>query len=1134
MDCTCDFCSRFELRDSYVRGGLSKVYKAYDRDEDRMVAVKFLDQAQEPFLVKSMWEHEWRALKSFRSSYIVSLVKSGNARCKSALYIATERLAESLQDRLDRGLRPSSLKHWLGLANGLTEALELSHSSEIYHRDLKPGNIMFRSEMDDDWRPVLIDFGAANLPTSTDLETVAAFHTPLYSPPNFHLLDGPSRDLFALAAVLTVVIAKKQVTSREGLFAALEDLNSDSMVKGHLVRVLEKALRPSSDSVFSTVKAFSDGLREAKKSHLSANQPPQQLNFTLTQTAKEAIARVSGEEINLGAFFLRERLDGEFWIRFEDESLKSEAISSFSLLGSQVELVCAVDKKHGPKAPFVIKTVRSIPEVRFDKETQELDELSKLFSVRFLDFSGPSSLVHSTKALDLLQNLLRKQESVSSQRIQGQEMTDFIHSARNLIEARKRIQILAVPEVDFETIEHDADFLVVKPLVDVEVPENANWTIQGSDLRGTFFSLQNVEEGNLHLLSNRRLSSIPDRGRLIPHLGLNEVSFSRQVAALDSIESGDTIFPDFVSLLGGRGDLDSPKGAIELEREDLDKSKNIALSGAMNSRNLYVLEGPPGTGKTKYITALILEHLARNPSDRILIASQTNVAVDNVIERLPENLRGATLRVSKEDSSVVSDGAEPFILDNKIASWRSEIRDRTQGYLDSIMEEIPHLTSSLRILDQLSKLEALLLEGEQFSKRLKELRTTTTAELLDLDLDELPEDKQWIVKSIATTCAALRRLGTREEILSSNSSKTISAEIEAIHRREPELQAWKQLLDIHAFWLAKFQTDEKLRQLLIQKAQIIAGTCIGFVRDKHVRNMDFDLCIIDESSRATSNELLVPISRSRKVVLIGDTRQLPPNDEVLLSRPDIMEAFHLKPNDVVETLFGKLVRELPDSSKSLLTTQYRMAPEIGNLISTCFYDSVLQTVYDESSHLRSLLKPEVLWLDTSDKSKHGYEQRTRSGSLRNIDERDVIVRFLQLVARLLTNIPSGVGEPIRVLVISPYKAQVNSLRSSLANFTSDRLAVRVETLDAVQGLESDLCILSVTRSNPKGKLGFIGPEFWRRINVALSRARHKLVIVGDVDTVRKSSVNLKTPGLHTVLAYMESHTESCATMSASR
>jgi len=113
-------------------------------------------------------------------------------------------------------------------------------------------------------------------------------------------------------------------------------------------------------------------------------------------------------------------------------------------------------------------------------------------------------------------------------------------------------------------------------------------------------------------------------------------------------------------------------------------------------------------------------------------------------------------------------------------------------------------------------------------------------------------------------------------------------------------------------------------------------------------------------------------------------------------------------------------------------------------------------------------------------------------------------------------------QPLDILLIAPYKSQVEELRRRLAPKAYRRIRVTAMSVDAVQGREADLAIVSLTRSNPQGRLGFLGADYWRRINVALSRARFGLTIIGDANFIRGTQGSLKG-----VLKYMEQHPNDC-------
>ena len=208
----------------------------------------------------------------------------------------------------------------------------------------------------------------------------------------------------------------------------------------------------------------------------------------------------------------------------------------------------------------------------------------------------------------------------------------------------------------------------------------------------------------------------------------------------------------------------------------------------------------------------------------------------------------------------------------------------------------------------------------------------------------------------------------------------------------------------------------------------------------------------------------------------------------------------------------------------MLDEQYRMVRPIGDLISTCFYRGELHS--PNTSGLQGyemVMGGTVTWIDTSTCGEGRLEQSIRSYA--NRIEAKLIVSQLETIdgalERGLIKPPNHDGQ-LGVLVIAPYKSQVEELRRRLAPRSFRHVAASVMSVDAVQGRESDLALFSVTRSNSRGRLGFLGPDYWRRINVALSRARYGLTIVGDAGFIRGTNGALKK-----VLEYIEQHPAGC-------
>jgi superfamily I DNA and/or RNA helicase len=241
-------------------------------------------------------------------------------------------------------------------------------------------------------------------------------------------------------------------------------------------------------------------------------------------------------------------------------------------------------------------------------------------------------------------------------------------------------------------------------------------------------------------------------------------------------------------------------------------------------------------------------------------------------------------------------------------------------------------------------------------------------------------------------------------------------------------------------------------------------------------------------------EALVPIARSRRWVLVGDERQLPPFRESALIDEGLLEAHGPAPADLRETVFGYLGRELPEERHVALTEQHRMLQPIDDMISTCFYEGELSSSRPDRSARKSLstaFPAPVTWLSTSKMQKR--RERRVGTTYWNEAELQVIRQWLTT----LQNHAAKHDEHLTVAVISGYGEQSRRVRRDLRPQHSkwSHLEIDVHPVDSFQGRERDVVVYSITRSNRDGDLGFLrAPE---RLNVALSRGKDALLIVGD-------------------------------------
>lgn len=280
------------------------------------------------------------------------------------------------------------------------------------------------------------------------------------------------------------------------------------------------------------------------------------------------------------------------------------------------------------------------------------------------------------------------------------------------------------------------------------------------------------------------------------------------------------------------------------------------------------------------------------------------------------------------------------------------------------------------------------------------------------------------------------------------------------------------------------ELDRKILAQVVDQAPVMVGTLTS-ATDPVLRGKPFDLLVMDEASQAIEPAAWIPILKAQRVIFAGDHFQLPPT----------VRSKKAEEGGLEKTLFERLNLLAGDERTTLLRIQYRMHEKIMNFSSREFYegkliadDSVKNHTLADLPHVRRAPETEepFLFLDTAGR---GFEEALEPGSESrfNAEEAEMVLSHLKRLLEL------GV-KPEEIAVISPYSAQVRLLTSR-----SPDPGIEVDSVDGFQGREKELVILSLVRSNIEGELGFLADT--RRMNVAMTRAKRKLVVIGDSATL---------------------------------
>ncbi|MGD1847199.1 MAG: AAA domain-containing protein [Salibacteraceae bacterium] len=277
------------------------------------------------------------------------------------------------------------------------------------------------------------------------------------------------------------------------------------------------------------------------------------------------------------------------------------------------------------------------------------------------------------------------------------------------------------------------------------------------------------------------------------------------------------------------------------------------------------------------------------------------------------------------------------------------------------------------------------------------------------------------------------------------------------------------------------QMEDYLLQQVLDQGQLVCCTLVG-AASRYLRKRAFDTLVIDEAGQALEPATLIPILKARKVILAGDPLQLPPT---LLSAEAQRQGFN-------QTLLERLQKRLP--KVSLLNTQYRMEAAIMEFSNLQFYKGALKAAEAiEDRQIPAALAPAITYVDTAG-CGFDEKQHPESRSLYNAGEAGILLRQLEALDAGLTS-----QGTFTVGVISPYREQVKHLQGEIPMEGWNNLTLTINTIDSFQGQERDLVFISLVRSNEKSEIGFLSD--YRRMNVAMTRARLKLVMIGDSATL---------------------------------
>lgn len=599
----------------------------------------------------------------------------------------------------------------------------------------------------------------------------------------------------------------------------------------------------------------------------------------------------------------------------------------------------------------------------------------------------------------------------------------------------------------------------------------------------------------------------------------SHASFRRRSKAVDRILHGQAQIPNLLSYFDPQAKIEPqilgdeiPSGS--LDRYRLNEQQEKAFAHLWKYGPVGLLQGPPGTGKTYFTSAFVHWALNEGGMRNVLVLSQSHEAVNTVAERILKTFttHGGDvdlLRVGQYDkiSSSLRTYHSQAVQDRYRELFRADIKDR------------------MAIVGRRIGLD------KKYVRDAYEIEATigAVAHQIQQATDDLLSDDSDIESAARRRLITLERTFERmlhEDIIPRDGSavdvlEELRDEVAKRHHVfDPDArERFLRLVTLSRAWIASLGTrGRNLEEFLARSRNLVCGTCVGIGRHGlGIENGVFDLVIIDEAARCTPGELAVGMQSGRRILLVGDHRQLPPlfGHEALKALHNRLPDFQvedLKRSDF-ERSFGSSYGQ---AVARTLKTQYRMGSEISALVSETFYPGLeIGTERDEPSEIYLELKApfdrQVIWMDVGragdTEAGTSFTNRTEGLAVLNLLRQiDSTPGFLD---RAVDELELKEGDAL-VGVICTYAQQAELIQNMVS--TSDlsvamRQLVKVDTVDAYQGKENRIVIISLVRNNAENQMGHVRSK--NRVNVALSRAMDRLIIVGSASMFGSSNNPLR-------------------------
>lgn len=1131
--------NRFMLLDEVREGGMASIHKAFDPQDQCFVAIKRMKLQGDLYRQKTSFNREVDALSKLKHPNIVSFV-TVDQDGSDQWYLAIEWLEETLESYILKHGSMSWNKFYVSFGKPLLDAIEYAQTTfNLAHRDLNPRNIMVTAN----GVPKITDYGISKVMgrdpwLPAEGLTFIGARTAGFSPKEVD--DGVfsrSRDCFSFAAIAIFCMAGRKIEGDNDLPIALQEVSFPDGVRA----VIERCLSDDPKARPFDAKAMRLELERVETLRANSFEFALPCFLELTPSTLQRICDdLSLSDAAEAETFVIEELSESHALAFQRRPDNTTNESKIDIFTSSWRFRAVV-------AGRTRDTLEIVDIIQVDPAfgSKSLENGLKIpLSFSFTRPSDPEAAADCLRELTERLSAHEKRRNAERQAIQSERI---FKAWKGYLRDRVRFEVnrAAVLHFTSRTIDRNkVTFILDASATADNVGEQRFIRVGGRHVFGVIVKVAldkivfEVEKGEPNL--------IPRRGELLLNTVAAERSLSHQTFAVDAISFGRTANRALKNIL-----LDPARATppVMIDNKHLSASrlkgeKLAVLKQALGTNDILAIEGPPGTSKTDVISEIAVGWLALNPDHKILLSSQTHTALDEAIERIANLTDGGQpiIRIGRRDDPRISEFSQSLLLDEKVESWAEAVRAAAERNITDWAAERGvdrHLVRLgmrverlVQILERRVEIDRLLTDAEMKVEDAEAiLENNMPSEIIDHELEDSTVVLGDEIALLRDTRKALRNQekAVREEL---RNSPDMGPEL-ALLRDAAELVEWQNLyltgdeavmncqsrLQLLESWLLKVGRTGDFNAAVLNNAKIIAGTCVGIAGVKGIEDVQYDLCIVDEASKATATEILIPMSKSRRWIIVGDQKQLPPFFEEF--GEELTNEFH-EDDEIRPTVLDRMLDPqsgLPKANRAELRTQHRMIEPIGELVSHCFYEGKLESpIQSHGLSLAPEIPAPVTWFTTSGERRNG-EQR-----FEKTFDNPLEAEWIKVILDRIQSAAAREMKTLNVAVISGYAQQVKRLTTMTNRNASDwpNLSIVCNSVDAFQGKQADVCVYSVVRSNRKRRFGFLKEK--PRLNVALSRARSSLIIVGDHLFCR--TAHAPNP-FRPVIDWVEGHSANC-------